>query len=82
LIRTAPLRGERRPKVSTPKSPAGNSDGPDPLTAAFTALAVVESVLSVVRERLADAQRAERERQIAARPARRGKRTRSGLHSV
>ncbi|MDX2657879.1 hypothetical protein PV736_02175 [Streptomyces scabiei] len=68
--------------MSTRKSPASKGEAPDPLTAAYTALVVVESVLSVVRERLADAQRAERERQIAARPARSRKRKPSGLRVI
>lgn len=63
--------------MSTPRN-----EGPDPLTAAFTALAVVEAVLGVVRERLADAQEAERDRHRVARGARGGKRERDGLHAV
>jgi hypothetical protein len=68
--------------VSTPENPSRRDEGPDPLTAAFTALAVAEAVLGVVRGRLDDARQAEQARQRAAKPARRGRQDRRGLHAI
>lgn len=70
--------------MSTPKSPARGGEKPDPLTAAFALLAVVEAVLDVVRERLTEAQRAQREQTTRRRPARHApaRGDRGGIHSV